>query len=89
MSRHELASRDDANRHLDIAIGWDRPLNTYFVQVLNPTRDEEEPGFEILWRGTSLGEILAVDDAIALIAPWAEIPADLRAPLILDRIRTA
>ena len=89
MSRHELAPRDDANDHLDIAIGWDRPLNTYFVQVLNPTRDEEEPGFEILWHGTSFGEILSADDVIALVAPWAEIPADLRALLILDRIRTA
>jgi hypothetical protein len=89
MSRHELTHRDDADDHLDIAIGWDRPLNTYFVQVLDPTRDEEKPGFEILWRGTSFGEILSADDAIALVSPWAEIPADLRALLILDRIRTA
>ena len=89
MSRHELTSRDNANRHLEITIGWDRPLNTYFVQVLDPTRDEEEPGFEILWRGTSFGEILSTDDAIALVAPWAEISADLQALLILDRIRTA
>jgi hypothetical protein len=89
MSRHELLPRDDANRPLDIAIGWDRPLNTYFIQVLDPTRDEEEPGFEILWKGTAFGEILSVDDAIALVTPWAEIPTDLRALLILDRIRTA
>jgi hypothetical protein len=89
MSRHELTSRDAANRHLDIAIGWDRPLNTHFVQVLDPTRDEEEPGSEILWRGTSFGKILLADDAIALAIPWADIPTDLRALLILDRIRTA
>lgn len=89
MSRHELTARDDANRHLDIVIGWDRPLNTYFVQVLDPTRDEEEPGFEVLWQGTSLGAILSADDAIALVAPWVDIPTDLRALLILDRIRTA
>jgi hypothetical protein len=89
MSRHELAPRDDANRPLDIAIGWDRPLNTYFVQVLDPACDEEAPGFEILWRGASFDEIPSPDDAIALIAPWADIPADLRATLIADRLTAA
>ncbi len=89
MSRYELEPRDNADSPLEIAIGWDRPLNTYFVQVLDPTHDEEEPGFEILWRGTSFGEILSVDEAIALIVPWAEIPIDLRTILILDRIRIA
>lgn len=88
MSRYDLESRDIADSHLEIAIGWDRPLATYFVQVLDPTRDEEDPGFEILWQGTSFGEIPSVDDAIALIAPWIDIPADLRALLILDRLGT-
>jgi hypothetical protein len=89
MSHYDLLPRDAADSHLEIAIGWDRPLNTYFVQVLDPTHDEDVPGFEILWQGTSFGEILSVDEAIALVTPWAQIPPDLRAILILDRIRTA
>jgi hypothetical protein len=89
MSHHDLVPRDNADRHIEIAIGWDHPLNTYFVQVLDPTRDEEEPGFEILWRGTSFGEILSVDDTIALVAPWAVIPANLRITLLADRNATA
>jgi hypothetical protein len=88
MSRYDIEADDAVHNHLDIAIGWDRPLGTYFVQVLDPTRDEGEDGHEILWRGASFTDILAVDDAIALIAPWASIPPDLRALLILDRIRS-
>ena len=86
MSRHELEQRDKAiaEGQLEIAIGWDRPLNTYFVQVLDPTYDEEDARFEVLWRGNRFGEILSTDEAIAMITPWAIIPADLRAALIAD-----
>jgi len=89
MSRHELEQRDKtvANGQLDIVIGWDRPLNTFFVQVLDPARDEEDVGHEILWRGASFGEILSPDDAIALVMPWAEIPSDLHDILVADRNR--
>ncbi|OJX78564.1 hypothetical protein [Magnetospirillum sp. 64-120] len=85
MSRYSLEPRDIADRHLEIVIGWDPPLHTYFVQVLDPTCDEEDSGFEILWCGVTPGEIPSADEAILLIAPWAVIPAGLRATLIADR----
>lgn len=90
MSRYTLEPRDKSlpDDNFEIIIGWDPPLHTYFVQVLDPTCDEEDSGFEILWCGLTPGETPSADEAILLIAPWAVIPANLRAALIADRTTT-
>jgi len=87
MSRHTLEQRDKtlAAGCLEIVIGWDPPLGTYFVQVFDPAHDESEPGFEVLWRGIKVAEFLSPDVVIALVTPWAVVPPDLRGALTADR----
>ncbi|SRR6266508_6505898 len=55
MSRYRL-SEDP----LEIVVGWDPPLQTFFLQILDPTKDEEE---EIIHRvGMRPGELPTVAD---------------------------
>ena len=84
MSRHRLAARPETGATHAI-IGWDRPLATYFVQVLGNVDDEEQI---ILWQGTDYGEIPTPAAAIALLAPYCTIPDGLAAQLEIDRMAT-
>ena len=83
MSRHELnplASRADIK---SVVVGWDRPLDTFFVQVRS-TRDRL-----LVWKGAFPGEIPTATAAIALVRPYATVPADLQQRLEADRTATA
>ena len=54
MSRHQFPGLDGAST---VFIGWDRPMQTFFVQVLRPhphLAGEEET---VAWHGTAIGEL--------------------------------
>jgi len=99
MSRHRLALLRPNG--IEIWIGWDRPLATYFAQVLSPDGDDEEATY--LWVGTSREEITNARAVIDMVRPYAEIPDDLyhtlcadaghegerRPPLTVERLITA
>ena len=60
MSRYEPKAHADAVRThgpLTIGIGWDAPLNTYFAAVHRDNDNVDDEHREILWIGTSYGEI--------------------------------
>jgi hypothetical protein len=83
VSRHELDPRPDlpaAFRNATIAIGWDGPLQTFFVIV-----NEEEEDEAAIWVGTSTREITDVDAALAHVTPWAIVTPTLRAELIEEQ----
>lgn len=100
MSRHSLQPLPDQRHIYEIAIGWDRPMRTYFVIIFGvPEIDEHErfgavvvpPASDellpLLWEGTSPGALATPAAAIALAAPFAQIPEDLEAVLEADRVR--
>lgn len=87
MSRHQLPLREGVEAS-SAWIGWDRPLLTFFAQVFvtDPADPDEE--VELLWRGTSEGELPRPVDAIRLLEHYCEIPAEIAASLEIDRMRT-
>lgn len=84
MSRHRLTARPETGA-THAVIGWDRPLGTFFVQLLGNVDDGEET---ILCEGTGYGEIPTPAAAIALVAPYCTISDDLAAQLEIDRMAT-
>ena len=83
MSRYELQPRADASGVVGAAVGWDRPLQTFFAQVFE--RDADGEDHATLWIGTEPGELASPEAAIALVAVAAVIPADLASQLATDR----
>lgn len=84
MSRHELGPRPDSEDVLRATVGWDRPLQTFFVQVIFATEDEPDEGEALIWVGTEPGELLTPEAAIGIVAPHAVVPADLAVRLLAD-----
>ena len=72
MSRHDFTGIEP---DISVSIGWDRPLNSFFVQVLrrHPHLDGEDD--TIVWHGTEPGELKSASDAIAIASRWARVAA--------------
>lgn len=68
----------------EVVVGWDRPMRTFFAQVTDPTREEED---QILcWAGGLFDEHKSVDGLAAAIAEYAEIDEATRDLLNLDKV---
>jgi hypothetical protein len=83
MSRHEIPGFSPANK---IIVGWDRPLQTFFVQVID--RELEDAGADekfVLWLGCSLREICGVEKLARLVSLFAELSPEMRATLFGDK----
>ena len=84
MSRYTFVGKAGATK---VAIGWDRPSRTFFAQVFRFDAEEgDDTAF--IWEGTVAGELSSAAAAIAIVAPYADLPADLGATLETDRLRT-
>jgi hypothetical protein len=84
MSRHKVPLRDGIAA-ASAFVGWDRPLQTFFAQVLGaPDEDGEET--ELVWVGTSPGELPRAVDAIRVLEPYCHIGGGLAAQLEIDRM---
>src|SRR3546814_11655619 len=88
MSRYELTPRNDQPDVIKAVVGWDRPLQTYFAQVFTRTEAEPEEGEATIWHGTEPGELLTPEAALAVVAPYAEVPETLAARLYADMLGT-
>ncbi|NWM59953.1 hypothetical protein GY645_25240, partial [Escherichia coli] len=84
MSRHILPPKAGHPDVICAAVGWDRPLQTYYAQVCFRTDDEPDEGEALIWRGTEPGELPTPEAAIAVITPYAEIPPRLAEQLLAD-----
>lgn len=84
MSRHTFAG----TAGVTVAIGWDRPFQSFFVQVVgpHPTMVGEEQ--MLVWAGTEVGELTTAAAAIAIAARYAVLPDTLGATLETDRLKT-
>jgi hypothetical protein len=83
MSRHEIPARDPA---LKVIVGWDHPLLTYFVQVID--RAKEDAGYDdkfVLWAGCSLREIYEIEQLARRVGRYAVLTPEMRARLYGDK----
>lgn len=87
MSRYTLEPLDSCLAVASIAIGWDRPLASFFVTVFGP-RDAEGEDVIIEWQGTAPDELPTAAAALAIAARYAKIPDGLSATLETDRLKT-
>jgi hypothetical protein len=83
MSRHEILGFSPANK---IIVGWDHPLQTFFVQVID--RKAEDAGKDdkfLLWLGCSLREIYEVEQLVKLLSLFADVTPAMRGTLYGDK----
>jgi hypothetical protein len=83
MSRHEIPGFSPANK---IIVGWDNPLQTFFVQVID--RKKEDAGRDekfLLWLGCSLREIYEVEQLVRLLSLFAKLTPAMQATLYGDK----
>ncbi|MEM6409930.1 MAG: hypothetical protein AAF683_00175 [Pseudomonadota bacterium] len=86
MSRHELPVKPAIDAATAF-IGWDRPLNTFFLQVLTAP-DENGDERELVWVGTSERELPGPMDVLRIAEKYCVIDAGLAARLEIDRMET-
>ena len=84
MSRHTFAGRTGET----VAIGWDRPLRTFFVQVTVPHQTKAGETRMLDWAGTNVGELATAAEAIAIARTYADLPETLGATLETARLET-
>ncbi|MDH6130070.1 hypothetical protein [Kitasatospora sp. GP82] len=83
---HELTPLDDAPAGREVRIGWDGPLSTYFLQVLDePAADSYEEVIETVWEGGVPHEHADPEHLVALASQYAHVPADLADTLRKDK----
>ena len=85
MSRHVITA---VNPRHKINIGWDHPLMTFFIQVIDrkiEEYDDDEKDKFIYWAGLKPREIYEVEDLVRHARPYASIPYELRSTLYGDK----
>lgn len=83
MSRYVLQHPTEPN--IKIVVGWDNPLQTYFFQRINESKDEDDENRINPWRGLKPGEIPFMDDLVEQVNPYFVLSAELRAKLRNDK----
>ena len=86
MSRHQFPGIEPGT---SVSIGWDRPLGTFFVQVLRPHPHLTGEDETVAWHGAHPGELTTAAAAVTIASRWADLPADLAITLETDRLMTA
>lgn len=84
MSRHTFAGRAGET----VALGWDRPLQTFFVHVSKPHPTMIGESMLLDWVGTDTGELPTAAEAIDIAATYADLPSTIGATLETDRLKT-
>jgi hypothetical protein len=80
MSRYSIGGHDP---QLLVVVGFDPPLETFFVQVDDYRKDDEEDHC-LCWRGTSPGELSTVAALEEVVRPYATLAEEVRAKLQQD-----
>ena len=81
MSRYDIAGDNPALR---VAVGWDRPLGTFFGYVADPALDEESN--PVLWVGATPPWLRTVEQLAAAMAGYAVLSAEQRQLLEADQL---
>ncbi|MFI7510879.1 hypothetical protein ACIBSS_29080 [Micromonospora aurantiaca] len=84
MSSRQLDALPDRDGYI-VRVGWDRPLRSFFAQVINTgVLDEESPDAMPVWLGAA-ERVTDPETVIEAVRPYAAIPGTLRADLEADR----
>lgn len=81
MSRYEVKGLQKS--HL-IIVGWDKPLQTYFIQVKDLLAEDVDDNM-ILWAGCTMHEIDTVERLEVLGHDYAIIPNNIIRKLRFER----
>jgi hypothetical protein len=82
MSRHEIPARDPAHK---IIVGWDHPLATFFMQVIDRAKEAAGEGEKFVsWLGCSLREMYEVDQLRRRLYLYADLTSEMGATLYGD-----
>ena len=81
MSRYRLLS---VHPDHETIVGWDNPLQTFFVYVRDTTTPEEEDDRFVFEKGERIQEILTVADLARVVKPYALFPSSVQEALIKD-----
>ena len=84
MSRYELRALAEAVVVTRGAVGWDRPLQTFFAQLFSIDDEGEEHAH--VWIGTYPHELDSAVAAIAIVAGDCVVPGGLAKTLETDRL---
>ncbi len=84
MSRYSFSPLDPSWK---VAVGWDRPLNTYFA-IVEIAKDDGYGDQVILWAGLNHGEISRPEDLTPILKGFAELPDVIVVRLREDRGQT-
>ncbi|MFJ5926576.1 hypothetical protein ACIQF6_28635 [Kitasatospora sp. NPDC092948] len=83
---HTLQPLDAAPEGREVRIGWDAPLATFYLQVLDvPPADADEDVIETVWQGTVPHEHPEPEPLVDIARRYADVPADLTAKLHADK----
>lgn len=81
MSRHVITGFNPTHQ---VIVGWDRPLQTFFGQVYDPSRDEDDQ--IVHWVGADHPrQLQRVEDLAREMLRYAEIHPVMRARLNSDK----
>ena len=78
MSRYHVPAHE---ARYDIHVGWDDPLETYFVQIFNTTTADDAAAC-MLWEGGGFQALPTVEAVQRALQPYATLP-----PAICTRLR--
>lgn len=67
-----------------ITVGWDNPLQTFFVQVRRPATAAGAEDTDVLWVGTAPQALLSVESVRHALQPYAVLPRAIAAALQRD-----
>lgn len=84
MSRHSLPPRPDVSHVIRVDVGWDRPLQIFYVQIFTSDEAEDEDGQVFLWLGTAPGELPTAEAVITVVRPYAIVDEGLARQLKSD-----
>ena len=83
MSRYTIPVLDEKH---EVVVGWDAPLNTFFVQVYDHSIENEDEQL-VIWEGAMPPRIHNLDFVVATVKPFTpspHIPADVLKNLLRD-----
>lgn len=69
---------------LEIMVGWDPMLNTFFAHVIDTMKKEDDEKRDVLWVGCMPNEIYDLDRITRAVEPYAEIPEEVYNQLYSD-----
>ena len=81
MTTYHIKAKDPKH---DILVGWDPPMNSFFLHVIDTSKSEDNPKRDVLWIGCTEHEIYNPDVVIEKAAPYAEIDPAMRDRLYKD-----